>query len=261
MHNHVKKHFYLFTLGAALLAGSAQGQEVKAPYISVNVDGVLLDTWWAKPSDDGKTWAFETESLRVVIDNEVQAEIQNLSALFNPDPFISYGLAVTDLGTPSSFGFTFFTPIVPTASPGTATASFSGSVTDGGGGVVDVTALPPFSAAPTDGAPDEVQVFTVGLPLTNPGLDLGPTTLGIPLVGGSGVLGPFAGSSALPAGVWGGLQIDVSFKGSGSGDIYTFNGKGEIVQTAVPEAGSSLLMLLAGCGVLAPFRRLVGSRA
>jgi hypothetical protein len=172
-----------------------------------------------------------------------------------PNPFIAYGIAVIDFGAPSAFGFLFGTPIVPTSSPGTAAASFSGSVTDGNGGVVDFIALPPGGGVPTDGPPDEAQVFNVGPVLTNPGLDLGPTILDIPLTGGSGTIGPFADSGPLPAGIWTTLQIDLNFQGSGGGDIYTLNGRGEITQSAVPDLASSLTLLLMGCAAIGLFQR------
>jgi hypothetical protein len=176
----------------------------------------------------------------------LEAQITSLGALFDQDPFISYGVAVIDFGAPSAFGFAFGTPIVPTSSPGTASASFSASVTDGTSGVVDFIALPP--GVPTDGAPDEAQVFNVGLPLANPGLDLGPTVLGVPLVGGSGVVGPFAASGVLPAGTFTWLQLDLNFSGSGGGDIYTLNGRGEITES-VPDAANTFALALFGLGL------------
>lgn len=234
-------------------------EDVRSPLASLRVGDQLVDLPTPGVNPDGKTWGLESKGVIEVFNDAggLEARIEGLNVLFNPDPFITYGVAVIDFGAPSVFGFTFGTPIVATGSPGTATASFSGSVTDGGSDGVGFIALPPLGGVPTDGAPDEAQVFNLGLPfpLTNPGLDLGPSIAAIPLAGGSGAMGPYAGSGPLPAGVWSWLQIDLTFSGTGGGDIYTLNGKGEIVSRAMPDAGNSVLGLVLGWGAMVAGQR------
>ena len=48
----------------------------------------------------------------------------------NPDPSIAYGFAVIDFGAPSVFGFSFATPIVPTASPTLVASTLAAGLTD-----------------------------------------------------------------------------------------------------------------------------------
>jgi hypothetical protein len=70
---------------------------------------------------------FETSEYRITI-----------SGSLNPDPSIAYGIAVVDFGAPTLFGFSFFTPIVPTGPATTVDASIVGGLTDftGDGGRV-----------------------------------------------------------------------------------------------------------------------------
>ena len=66
----------------------------------------------------------------------------SLAGVFDPDPQVAYGLAVTDFGAPSTFGFSFISPIVPTPGPTEMESSIDAGLTDfTGDGVSISTAL------------------------------------------------------------------------------------------------------------------------
>ena len=153
-----------------------------------------------------------------------------------------------------NFSFTFGTPVVPLVGPNnTVKSSFSGSFTDNGptpDGVVTVTALPPGVPVDGDGT-TEMQVTTVSGPMTNIGMDLGPTFSWSGAPGSSGGLtGYNQGPAPGPNGTWTGLQIDLTFSLSPwdivtTWDIVTMNGRSEINPVPIPGAvwmlGSGLL--------------------
>jgi hypothetical protein len=184
-----------------------------------------------------------------------------ISGQFKTDPFLIYGISVTDFGAPSVFSFTFILPIVPVPSPTTVFASTSGSVTNGAAaGGVTVTALAPLAVGvPIDGdGVTELQVYTLSsaAPLTNAGHDLGPTTF-VPLAPfASGIYGIFnEGPAPGPAGgPWTDIRVDVNFSLSGGGDTFTLNGAK--VLTPVPEPSTVVLMLAGFLGLgVAAWRR------
>ncbi len=170
-----------------------------------------------------------------------------LNALLDPDPEILYAASVIDFGAPSSFGFLFSQAIVPTTAPGIVSHTHSSSTTDGGGGAgTPVTALPPPAIIPTDGAPDEIAVYTLstngGASFLNAGMDLSPSFVG---AAPSDTQGPFSeGPSAGPAlaGAYNLMRVDLNFGMDGNGDIYTFNGRA----TVIPEPSTIALLLVAG---------------
>jgi len=167
-------------------------------------------------------------------------EIRNVVVTYKEDPFITYGLAVIDTGAPSNFGFQFITPIVPIIGANVVESSFSASTTDGGINGVTLTAVPLLAPFNDNDGTDEIQVTTVfdGAVRSDIGLDLGTSAI-LPNPPSSSTVGPFnEGPVAGPvsATAWTSLQVDVNFQGSGSGDIYTMNGRSEIVQTPnIPE--------------------------
>jgi hypothetical protein len=196
----------------------------------------------------------------VLIGGEVNGFlITSLSVKFNQDPSIAYGVAVIDFGLPSSVGFVFGTPIIATANPASVQSTFSASFTDAGmDGAFSST--PPVADPDGDGI-DESQVFEVfdGV-LKNAGIDLAAAFAFAGAPGTSGNLpAESAGFIAAPAGgPFTGLQLSLSTTLSGGGDIFTANGLGEIVETAVPDAGSSFALLgiaSIGLGALSRFRQ------
>lgn len=206
----------------SLLALNVYGQTVPQPTAQVTVDGVAYDIP-IRTTDENKTrYTFDG----VTIGSEQQGfTIRFLEGnLIDPDPMIAYGVAVTDFGAPSIFGFLFGTPIVPTG-PGTVvSASVAGSLTDGGSDNVTIT--------PTGAS---LQTSSVGMPLTSMGLGIGGAESGI--AGGSDVYGPYSlGPVAGPGGgPWSSLEVGVGFGLSGGGDIATLSGRASIETGTVPE--------------------------
>jgi len=165
--------------------------------------------------------------------------IQNVVVTYKEDPFITYGFAIIDTGAPNTFSYTFSTPIIPIIGANVVKSSFSASTTDGGTNGVTLTALAPPVGIPVDSdGTEEIQVTTLsdGAVRNNFGLDLGPSAI---LSESSSTVGPFnEGPAAGPvsATAWNELRIDVNFQASGSGDIYTMNGRSEVIPTPnVPE--------------------------
>jgi hypothetical protein len=174
-------------------------------------------------------------------------QIVGLVVAFKDDPFISYGMAVIDDGAPSAFSASFSNVVSPKViGPNQVESSMSLSATDGGSDGVNVTALAPPAGIPVDGdGIAELQVTTVsdgGLP-HNIGLDLGGPFVQFNLQ--SDTWGPFnEGPVAGPVSSngWDNIRIDVNFQGSGGGDIYTLNGRSDIVPApSIPEFPTAAL--------------------
>ena len=182
----------------------------------------------------------------------------NLTAgMIDPDPFITYGVSVLDSGAPSTFGFSFSSPVAPTVTaPGVVTASISGSVTEGSGGTVVVTPTAPPAGISQDGTdngalPDEIQVFSLssdgGSNWINAGVDVGtaftsPNLLvtqsaNYPATNTPAVAGP---ASASPFDF---MRLDLNFMLSGGGDIFTVNGALPLTRYLSPQpSGYSALV-------------------
>ena len=177
-------------------------------------------------------------------------EIRNVVVTYKEDPFITYGLAVIDTGGPSTFSFAYITPTVPIIGANVVESSFSASTTDGGTNGVTLTAIAPPAIIPVDSdGTEEIQVTTLfdGAVRDSFGFDLGPSAI-LPNPPSSSTVGPFnegPGAGPVSATAWTELRVDVNFQGSGSGDIYTMNGRSEIIPTPnVPEFPT---MALPGC--------------
>jgi len=176
-------------------------------------------------------------------------QIVSLVVAYKEDPFISYGMAVIDDGAPSSFSASFSTAVSPIViGPNQVKSSMALSATDGGSDGVSVTALAPLAGIPVDGdGITELQVTTVsdGGPRHNIGLDLGGPGVVFTNPPESDTWGPFnQGPVAGPVSSagWNNIQIDVNFQGSGGGDIYTLNGRSDIVPApSVPEFPTAAL--------------------
>jgi PEP-CTERM motif len=165
-----------------------------------------------------------------------------VSGTADPDPFIAFGLAVSDVGAASSFVFSLVIPVVP-CPPGSilkADSSVSGSFTDGGS---DGGSITPF------GQPGVYQSFTA-LPVTVFS-DLGGAAVFPPST--SSTYGPFAATVMIPEAGYTLLGVNIGFTGSGGGDFYTLTGRVTTTCLTVPEP-SSLAMAgfaaFAGLGLL-----------
>ncbi|MBX9631137.1 MAG: PEP-CTERM sorting domain-containing protein [Burkholderiales bacterium] len=230
---------------AALAAGAvlalleaAPGQAaVIAPTITVTVDGQVHEIPYTTAFKDagaaGVAETYVVDGYKIVAVDEYEIAITR--ALLDPDPSISYSLSVTDFGAPSTFMFTFFTPIVPTGFPNLVTASLAGTLTDSTGDGVTITPVGPT-----------IQTSFVGAPLT---------TMGVGVDIGESV-GPIAG----PGGsTWTQLSVETGFTLSGGGDVAALLGFAGIVEgqlpTRVPEPGALALVGVAFAALLAARRR------
>ncbi|MEX2187028.1 MAG: PEP-CTERM sorting domain-containing protein [Pirellulales bacterium] len=177
-----------------------------------------------------------------------------ISGVLDPDPSISYAIAVTDFGAPTTFSFTFTTPIAPTS--GIVSGSVSAGLTDSTGNGVSIT--PAVALGDPDGDTiAELQINEVGIGgppvFTNMGVDVGgAVSFGPGLPGANHVYGPFvAGPQAGPAGVWTSLQTRISFTLSGGEDIAAVTGFASIEQ--IPEPST---MALVAIGVVSMLGRV-----
>lgn len=209
------------------------------PMVQVEVTtGDVREVFEVKLIEGDKGWAFdqsfEADEFEISLDGDL-----------NPDPSIAYGIAVVDFGAPSIFGFSFFTPIVPTGLPTTVSASVAGGLTDFTG---DGVSLTPTGAS--------LQSSSVFFPMTSMGVDVGPAFAAGPGPAGAvHTYGPHAaGPTAGPSGLWTGLGVSTSFALSGGGDVAALTGFASVeTRSAVPEYGPGVagaiaigLILVAG---------------
>jgi hypothetical protein len=192
-----------------------------------------------------------------------EATIESVSGFGLWDPSFIYGIAVTDLGAPSIFGFTLTVPLIPTVAPNPQIkASVAGTLTDltGDGG-----SLTPYSLSPLAPASD-LQMVRLNPGSVDPGVDGGPAAA----LAASGVSGTFLAYAAPgqaayympgptaaatltgPAGSYTGMVITNIFRLSGGGDAFSANGFVEV--SAVPEPGTWALVL-AGLGMVGAVAR------
>lgn len=232
---------------ACMLAGQCALAQTAQPTAVIIADGVQYPVG-VFPSGDGKTYSIgDPEAGGVLI--QTADYLITLSGLMDPDPSIAYGLAVTDFGAPSSFAFIFSTPIVPVGTPNVVDASIVGGLTDFTG---DGASITPTLLDMDGDTIAEVQVAEVFGPLTNMGVDVGPSlVVGAGPAGaltsyGSHTFGPIAGPGPGP---WTGLQTTTAFSLSGGGDIVSLTGFAQIV---IPEPASMGLM---GLGLMMLIRR------
>jgi hypothetical protein len=228
---------------AAVLAwaGPAAAQD-RVPTAVAEIDGERFAVE-VRLSDDGKTFfipeqTFETGEGSLTVDG-----------FFDPDPMFAYGLAVVDFGPPSTFGFFFSGPIVPTGPGTTVAASIVGGLTDFTG---DGVSLTPTAA--------HTQVNDVGPPTTNAGVDVGDPFAAPPgLPGAFYAYGPFgAGPMPGPAGgPFTSMDVSAEFTLSGGEDIAALTGFFSITEapTAIPEPSTLALAGLGAAGLAGWARR------
>jgi hypothetical protein len=135
---------------------------------------------------------------------------------------------------------------------------FSASLTDGGDGAISITPVDPGVPVDGDGVA-EIHVATDGFPLTNDGHDLAPGAAFTGSPFSAFVHGPFNESGPMPGpGPWTWMQLNVTFMGSGGGDVYGLTGSLLKVEGAIPEPGAILFGAAVCCvvGAVTGVRRL-----
>lgn len=167
-------------------------------------------------------------------DGELSARI---SGVIDPDPSVSYAIAVTDFGAPSAFSFTFSDPFTSSISgANVVNSSVSAALTDATGDGISLT--------PTAGF---LQTSVLTAPSTSMGVDVGgafsaPATTGPKTY----THGPFtAGPLPGPIGTWTGMSVTTAFTLSGGGDSAAITGFAQIVPE--PTAFAFGAMATAAC--------------
>jgi hypothetical protein len=231
-------HFATIMCAQCAFAGELP---INAPTGTLRVDGNTYPLSFELDEESG-LWGL---NFFIDVANEYRV---SMAGVVDPDPSISYGLAVTDFGAPSSFGLTISSPIVSTPAPTEVVASIDGGLNDVTGNGISIT--PTLADADGDG-PAEIQVASAGFPLENMGIDVGlATTFGPGPAGAQYVYGPY--TTPITVGPSNGpyttLQVDVGFMLSGGGDIAALTGHAEIAEQdgIVPEPAS---LTLAGMGL------------
>jgi hypothetical protein len=235
----IQLHVSAATIDMTIVTETPEGTitySAPCPVYEIFEDGYV--EWGIGYSDYDKGYTWETPEGKVTLRGKL-----------DPDPMMVFGGAVVDFGAPSNFGFVLSMPLLE---QGTMVRdSFAGTVTNAAGPGVTVTALPPPAGIPVDGdGITEVEVYTLsndsGASWQNVGLDLMPTTTP-PLIGGSGVVGPFSEgpNPVIAGGPWTHMRADVNFRLTGGGDIFTFNGLKALVPE--PSALAMFCLMLASC--------------
>ena len=175
--------------------------------------------------------------------------ISYLQVTTKGDPYISYGISVTDFGNPSKFGFSFIDAIDPTIDCPRIESSMSASTTDGSplnvkDGVMITPVAPPAGIPVDSDGITEVQVTTLsnGAPV-NAGVDIGAPATFFPNPPVSSHWTDFAeGPVTIPPcppvpfnPPFNEMRMDVNFELSGGGDIVTMNGRSDITTIPCPE--------------------------
>ena len=171
--------------------------------------------------------------------------IRNLTGSTNPDPTVAYVVGVVDGGAPSTFAFTFSTPIATPGQYNSPISALAGAVIDAGTNGATVT--------PTLGPTPVFQVSTTLPGPVNLGVDIGSPACSAP-PGLANSCGPYSATSTVTVHDPASLNVDLGFSLTGGGDAAGFVGRTDI--TAVPEP--STMLLFGTCvvaGVAAAWRR------
>lgn len=169
------------------------------------------------------TWGVQPDS---ILGNSA-ASIQIQELMLDGDPSISYGITVTNITGPTSYTFTFQTPVSLAAGPTLMSSSLGVTLTDGGT-PEDGVQLTPFS-----GSSSYIQQSFVN------GVDAGGDLGGLPLSSPAGFpdTNTFSYSTGPQAGPSGGastIGITTSFTLQGPGDVATVSGRFNIIPAPEP---------------------------
>jgi hypothetical protein len=215
--------------------------------VEVNADGHV----WQVPLSGIE--GTDRQAFDYVLEDDVEGDGYRIiiTGMMDPDPFIAWGYSVVDFGAPSTFSFSFTTPIVPTGNPSIVYGSISGGLTDATGNGVSIT--PDGSLGDPDGdSISELAINEVGVGgppvFTNMGVDVGgAVSYGPGVPGATHTHGPFTtGPIAGPPGIWTSLHSHGGFTLSGGGDIVSLTGYASIV----PEPSTIALVAIGAMSIL-----------
>jgi hypothetical protein len=239
----------ILRVGALALCLGWATSSAAAPYAAFFIDGQEFAIPLTTEVIDG----IEVSYVEDFVFSNAEAEIVINSLVLDPDPSILYDFNVTDFGAPSNFASTFTQPIIPTAAPGLATHTLSGS-NPSATLPVTMTPVPPPVLVPVDGdLATEIAVYTLstngGITLLNVGLDLGPAFVAAPpgAVYGAFAEGPVGGPAAV--GLYNWMQVNLNFALDGNNHRFAGSGEATIVAAPAPEP-SSLWTLGSGLALL-----------
>lgn len=220
---------------AAIPVGRAAAATVpppSPPSASVVIGDVLYDlSDFIRPMEDGKMYILN-------VDGSFGDTKLMVNAVYNTDPFISFGVTTVNAGPgPVSYTFMFGTPIVP-GFYDSATSTGGVTVTNGSVGLSTVANGGGYPGAFISG------YGTLGLVPTNLAVDLGTG----PIVAGPGtpfgvtVTSPFGTASSSFAPTWyDNLEAVVSYTQTDTGSVASWSGA-VTINAAIPEPASVVMV-------------------
>jgi len=222
----------------AMVTGRTEGSSVATPVLtaSVTVDGETVDLSKYITQNTGSKYASLSADIFV---NKNQIIV---TGLYNPDPFISFGITTINAGPgPIAYSFAFGTPIVP-GLYNTATSTGGVTVTNGASGTSTVANGGLYGPSYISG------YGTVGASATNLGVDLGVgavTATGVPFAVTNTKNFGFT-SNTFPLKFYNNLEAVVSYTQTDVGSVASWSGA-VTLNNAIPEP-TSVIML--GMGTL-----------
>ena len=224
----MRNHILTIAIWAIALATSVQASVVTSDteffgQLIVTVDGNINDDAQViSLVFDGTTFGIPQQEIEFGDDD--LRDLVVVGANGDVDPIASMTVTVTDFGTPTSFAISLTTTIVPIVGLATSELTISGTLTDAAEG--DGVSATPFTSSHIG------QATVEGLGV----LDAGPPA------STAGSYGPFTQTTNLDSANFGGsieaMDVQISFTGSGGGDVINFSATHTLtpVQTpAIPE--------------------------